>query len=250
MPGEEDGILGGARGGRVPGPTGGKGLIVTETGSIGLQTPPPHVPLSKPAKSSQWELRRYGKAEIGFYCDSYTPTDTTSVTEIRIKMRKPGASACVLISFEVSFPPPTKGSDVFQAFGRLTISGPFLPLEVKNKTAQRRVKPAAIQPPPEDDPKMWEKALERLLQHEVGHITKSWGDLLSADLDFAREFDNNSDLTYVEFKRVVSKSETTMVSVLTSSGKEWDDHDLGDTEQCIKDLWIYMPIKKPGEPLN
>ncbi|MBI5016165.1 MAG: hypothetical protein HZB55_11865 [Deltaproteobacteria bacterium] len=251
MPGEEDGVLGGARGGRVPGPLGeGRGLIVTETGSIGLQTPPPHKPLSKPSKSSQWELRRYGKAEIGFYCDSYTPNDTLSVTEIRKKMGHSGASACVLIGYEVSFPRSAEGSDVFQAFGRLTISGPFLPLEVKNKTAQRRVKPAAIQPPPADDPKMWEKARDRLLQHEVGHITQAWRDLLAADLDFGSKFDNNPSLTYEEFERVVIKSESTMTSVLGASGTEWDDRDLGDTTSYIKDLWIYMPIKKPGEPQN
>jgi hypothetical protein len=165
-------------------------------------------------------------------------------------MNRNNASACVLIGYEISFPPHTKGSDVFQAFGRLTISGPFLPLEVKNKTAQRREKPAAVQPPPEDDPQMWEKAMARLLKHETGHIDKAWADLLSADLDFATEFENKDDLTYDKFQQVVRKSQTTMVSVLTASGKEWDDRDVAYTTQDIKDLWIYMPIKKPGEPLD
>ena len=222
--------------------------MVMETGSIGLRTPAAHQPLSKPSKSSHWELRRYGKAEIGFYCESYTPNDTLSVTEIRKKMGHSGASACVLIGYEVNFPTPARGSDVFQAFAKLTISGPFLPLEVKNKTAQRRVKPAAIQPPPQDDPEMWGKARDRLLQHEVGHITQAWRDLLAADLDFGTEFDNNPSLTYEEFQRVVQAGESTMTSVLVASGQEWDDRDLGDTTSDIKDLWIYMPIKKPGEP--
>lgn len=71
MPAEEECVLGGACGGRVPGPLGeGRGLMVMETGSIGLRTPAAHQPLSKPSKSSHWELRRYGKAEIGFYCES------------------------------------------------------------------------------------------------------------------------------------------------------------------------------------
>jgi len=245
MAGEEDGILGGARGAIVP----RKGLIVAETGSIGLKTPPPHVPLSRPTGACQeewaWKLRRYGKAEIGFCCDSYTPNDTKSVTEIRKLMDQDNASACVVISYEVGFPPRTQGSEIFQAFGRLTISGPFLPLEVKNKTALRRVKPK--DDPPKDDPQMWEKARARLLQHEVGHIKQAWADLLSANFDFETKFEDKDDLTYEEFKRVVIKSEAAMVQILIEGAVGWDDQDLLYMNGYIKDLYINMPIKKANE---
>ena len=244
MAGEEDGILGGARGAIVP----RKGLIVAETGSIGLKTPPPHVQLEQPANSSQWKLIRYGKAEIGFSCGSYTPTDTRSVTEIRILMKnKPNVSACVIIDYGVSFPPRKEGSEVYQAFCRLTVSGPFLPLEVKNKTALRRVKPS---PPPADDPDMWKNALARLLEHEVGHIAQAWNDLVDEkqdNCDFKMKFEDKDDLTYEEFKRVVNKSQVDMVQVLTDGAVVWDNKDLGDMNSYIKDLYINMPIKKADE---
>jgi hypothetical protein len=250
MAGEEDGILGGARGAIVP----RKGLIVAETGPIGLKTPPPHVQLSRPAGACQeewaWELRRYGKAEIGFCCDRYTPDDTKSVTEIRILMKnKPNVSACVLMSYGVIFPPRTSGSEVFQAFCRLKVSGPFLPLEVKNKTALRRVKQKDDES--KDDPRMWENALERLLLHEKGHIKQAWKDLLSANFDFKTEFEDKDDLTYEEFKRVVIKSEAAMIEIMSNerngSAIVWDNKDLGDMNSYIKDLYINMPIKMANE---
>lgn len=253
MPGDESGILGGACGGVVPGPLGVGGQVVTENGPVGLRTPLAYVPLARPQNASRWDLRRYGKAEIGFYCDNYTPNDRTSVTEIRRIMGRNNASACVLIGYEVSFPLPNQRSNVFQAYCRFTISGPFLPLEVKNKTAQRRAKPAYMQPPPADDPRMWEKALARLLKHEVGHIDRAWDDRSFVDADFERSFSNNDSLTYEEFQQVVRGSQNSMLGsglVLESGAKQHDDADMDNTTQEIKDLWIYMPIKKPGEPLD
>lgn len=254
MPGEEDGILGGARGARVPGPARDTGVIITEAGPIGLQTKPAPQPLSRPANVSRWDLRRLGKAEIGFCCDRYTEKYSKNVAAIRNLMGDQRASACVLIGYEVSFPPRTAGSDVFQAVGRLTISGPFLPTEVKDKTAQRQAKPAHQQPPPQDDPDMWGKAQKRLLQHEEGHINQAWTDLLDILMgqysDFVQKFDNNDTLTYEEFKDVVRKSESTMHQAFPASAKAQDDRDLGSLTDDIRKLWIYMPIKAPGEKLD
>lgn len=251
MPGEE-GILGGARGGVVPGPLGENGSNVSETGPIGLQSPPAHVPLARPQTAADWDLRRYGNAEIGLYYDRYTANDTTSVSDIRVKIGRNNASACVLIGYQVSFPARSK-SGVFQAYCRFSISGPFLPLEVKNKTAQRRAKPADVQPPPADDPQMWEKALARLLEHEKGHITQAWSDRSFVISDFEQNFANNDSLKYEEFQRIVRQSEAAMCKkdgILEAGAKQHDDADMDAMNQYIKDLWIYMPIKKPGERLD
>ena len=242
MPGEEYGILGGARGGLDE-----NGVIVAETGSIGLQTNHTHAELPRPANTSEFQVRRFGDTEIGFCCDSYTANSSRSVTEIRTMMKHSGASACVLVGYQVSFPPRHQGCSIFQAYCRLTVSGPFLPKEVAEKSAQERPRPPHENPPPAD---RWEKALARLLQHEVGHITKAWADLLDANFEFEQKLDVDN-LTYEVFSKEVRESENTMKLVLPASRDSWDNSDLSDTEQYIKDpLWIYMPIKKQGETLN
>jgi hypothetical protein len=176
-----------------------------------------------------------GKVGIVFWHGVASINEKQGVAWIRTQFGQPNASAYVEVSYDVSFParPPASGrnaDEVFWALAELKISSIYLPREVVGKGGNL------------------EKARQRLLEHEQGHVREALDALANyfPGLGFDG-FDNQSALTYDEFQKRVQESVEKSGAVLEASAEDWDKEDLDRMNREIKDLGVSMPIQ-PAPP--
>lgn len=221
----------------------------------GTQTRP--VPLTRPRNVTRWERWLFeNRIEIAFTCNTYKPLYTKTSEDISTWLGMPKANAGCGINCVKTYPAPQK-QDVFQAIISLQVEMYISSyLNPQNVTAKKKEGNFPERPPTDEE--LWQKARDRLIQHEEGHVETSWTRMLNFLIgnnptilanEETKYFSRlvKANLTYAEFKSIVEDGVNLINTVELATGrKTWDDKDNDLTNDYLgrTPCWLYTPIQK------